>query len=392
MKILHIVSALDRVCGGTAEVVPRMCEELAAAGHEVIILTLSWSKPGAAASRAEEHGVKIRYCRRSSSVMPSLGCSREFAAEVKKLLHWADVAHLHGLWQWPCWRAASEAIKAGRPYVMQTHGFLEPERLKRSTIRKAIIGRLIERPHLAAARRVIATAESEKEGLLKYRVKTPVEVVPIGIDTHDIEAATGDEALLQRLGVPSGKRVVLYLSRLAPIKGLDMLAEAWMRLAEFHDKWHLLIVGGDTQGFAETVRRQYAECVTDGSASLPGPVYGPDKFRLLKSADVFVLPTRSENFGIAVLEALAAGLPVVCTKGAPWGVIAREGAGRWVDIDSEAIERGLRNVMSCGRAELDAMGAAGRRIAYRDFSWPSVTKREPSGLVRRSTVTRGWFA
>lgn len=375
MKILHVVSALDESCGGTAEVVPRTCEELVALGHDVTILTLAWTKPAAAALRAEEHGVKIKYCRRTRSLFPALGYSREFADEVKRLVQKADIVHLHGLWQWPCWRAADEAIKAGRPYVMQPHGFLEPERLRKSTIRKTIIGWMMERPRFKSASRAIATAESEKEGLLRYGVGTPVEVVPIGIDTHDIDVATKDEELLRRLGVPPGKKVLLYLSRLAPIKGLDMLAEAWIRLREFHDAWHLLIVGDDTQGFSETIKRQYAGWVTDGSVSLPGAVYGPDKFKLLKSADAFVLPTRNENFGIAVLEALAAGLPVVCTKGAPWGVIGQEGAGRWVDVGSEAIERGLRDVMSCDHAEFEKMGESGRRIARRDFSWFGVTKR-----------------
>jgi len=291
------------------------------------------------------------------------------------LVQGADIVHLHGLWQWPCWRAADEAVKAGRPYVMQPHGFLEPERLKKSSLRKRFVGWLMERPRLRSASRVIATAESEKYGLLTYNVGTPVEVVPIGIDTHDIEAANRDETLLRRLGVPPGKKVLLYLSRLAPIKGLDMLADAWMRLKEFHDDWHLLIVGDDTQGFSETIKRQYAEWITDGSASLPGPVYGPDKFKLLKSADAFVLPTRSENFGIAVLEALAAGMPVVCTKGAPWGVIAQEGAGRWVDVSVDALEQGLCDVMSSDRVEFAKMGDAGRRIASRDYSWHGVTRR-----------------
>ena len=374
MKILHVVSALDESCGGTAEVVPRMCEELVALGHDVTILTLSWGKSAAAALRAEEHGVKIKYCKRTRSLFPSLGYSKEFAADVKQLVLKADVVHLHGLWQWPCWRAAEEAIKVGRPYVMQPHGFLEPERLKKSAFRKGVIGWMMERPRFRSASRAIATAESERAGLLKYKVGTPVEVVPIGIDTQDIEAATKDEALLRRLGVPSGKRVLLYLSRLSPIKGLDMLAEAWMRLKKFHDDWHLLIVGDDTQGFSEIIKRQYAGWVTDESASLPGPVYGPDKFKLLKSADAFVLPTRSENFGIAVLEALAAGLPVVCTKGAPWSVIAKEGAGRWVDVSVDALEQGLRDVMSSDCVDFAKMGEAGRRIASRDYSWQGVTR------------------
>ncbi len=378
MNILHIVSALDESCGGTAEVVPRMCEELAAMGLDVTILTLAWSNPADAAVRAEERGVNIKYCKRTRSLLPSLGYSKEFAAEVKQLVKRVDVVHLHGLWQWPCWRAAQEARRQRKPYVMQTHGFLEPERLKKSRIKKAIIGRFVERPNLAAASRVIATAESEKSNLIKYGVTTPVEVVPIGMDVTEIDAGRRNEDLLRKLGVPEGKKALLYLSRLAPIKGLDLLAAAWMRLEEFHRNWQLVIVGDDTQGYSDIVKRDYARIVTDGSASLPGPVYGRDKFDLLKSVDGFVLPTRSENFSIAVQEALAAEIPVVCTNGAPWGKIEDVGAGWWVDISVDGIEKGLRSLMSLSDEERREMGQCGHRLVLDDFSWKSIVARQIS--------------
>ena len=372
MRILHIIAGLNENAGGTSEFVARVCEELVLQGHPTSILTLEDGNAAAAVLHAVDIGVAVTFCRLFANRWRTLSYSREFASKIKTAVQTSDVIHLHGLWQWPCWKAAQEAIRQKKPFVMQTHGFLESERLKKSPVKKAIIGSLFERPHLSAARRVIATAESERESIISYGVKTPIEIVPIGIDTCLIDRGRHDTELLQRLGVPKGKKVLLYLSRLAPIKGLDLLAEAWLRLQRSHNDWHLLIVGADTQGYSDVIKCCYARKITDGSVSFPGPVYGKDKFNLLKSADVFVLPTRSENFSIAVQEALAAGVPVVCTKGAPWQKIEEVGAGRWVDISVEGIVKGLDELMNMTEAERFRMGQNGTAFIRAEFRWPEI--------------------
>lgn len=372
MRILHVIAGLNENAGGTSEFVARICQELKEQGNSVSVLTIEDGNMAPAVRQAMDAGVRVGFCRISMSRFRLLSYSSEFSRRIKDEVRDADIVHLHGLWQWPCWRAAWESQWQKVPFVMQTHGFLEPERLKKSRIKKAIIGQLIERPNLAAASRVIATAESEKDSILRYGVKTPVEVVPIGMDVTQIDAGRRDEELLRRLGVPVGKKVLLYLSRLAPIKGLDMLADAWMRLKEFHKDWHLLIVGDDTQGYSSVVKRDYARIVTDGSACLPGPVYGRDKFNLLKSVDGFVLPTRSENFSIAVQEALAAGVPVVCTKGAPWSRIRDVGAGWWVDVSEAGITEGLRKLMSITDDVRLLMGERGAEFVRSNFRWSEI--------------------
>ena len=375
MRILHAIAGLNENAGGTSEFVARMCQELEGQDNSVSILTLEYGNAAPAVRQVIDAGVRVVFCQISASRFRLLSYSREFSKRIEREVHDADIVHLHGLWQWPCWRAAHEARRQKKPYIMQTHGFLEPERLKKSRIKKAIIGRLIERPNLAAASRIIATAESERKSITEYGVNTPVEVVPIGMDTGEIDAGRYDGELLHRLGVPYGKKVVLYLSRLAPIKGLDMLADAWMRLKSFHEEWHLLVVGNDTQGYSDIVKRDYARVVTDGSTSLPGPVYGSDKFNLLKSVDGFVLPTRSENFSIAVQEALAAGMPVVCTKGAPWGCIEEVGAGWWVDISVDGIAEGLRKMMALSDNERHLMGQRGYDFVRANFRWQEISAK-----------------
>lgn len=387
MKILHVISGVFKDSGGTSEVVPRLCEALVAAGHEVRILTLYWGSVSGAAERAMRAGVEIIQCKRDPvRFFKGLGRSKEFSRRIVEAVAWADAIHLHGLWQWPCWRAASEAVRQKKPYVMQTHGFLEPERLKKSRLRKIIIGRLVERPRLAQARRVIATAESEKASIISYGVKTPVAVVPIGMDTTEIDAAVRDDGLLDRLtngmtqkGAHGRKKVLLYFSRIAPIKGLDLLAEAWAELEEFHADWQLVIAGPNDRGHEAVVKADFVAKVKDGSVSFPGPVYGKEKFTLLKSVDAFVLPTRSENFSIAVQEALAAGVPVVCTKGAPWSGI--EGGaewgrcGLWVNVNAQAIADGLRELLTLTETGRLRMGQEGQKFIQHAFDWTKIADK-----------------
>ena len=376
MKILHVIAGLHKAGGGTSEIIPRMCEALVSAGHEVRLVTSAGDEPSDAVIRAKENGVDVRFCSLCNVPLLSfLRASGQYKQQLSEGVAWADIVHVHGHWQDPTWIAIRFARHFGKPYVMQSHGFLEPERLKKSKWRKRIVGSLIERPNLNRAAAVIATSESERRGIEQYGVRVPIEGVPLGMDTSAIDAAVRFPELLSRLGLDPSKKTLVYFSRLTPIKGLDLLAEAWVQLAELHGDWQLLIAGPDDRGYAAEVRRLYARMITDGSVVFSGPIYGGEKNALLKSVDAFVMPTRSENWCIAVQEALAAGVPVVCTKGAPWKVIADEGAGEWVDVSAAAIREGLCKVLFADDVTRCKMGETGKRIVARDFGWHGITKK-----------------
>lgn len=394
MKILHVIAGLAKTGGGTSEVVPRMCEALKDLGHDVCILTVDWGPVSDAVNRARLKGVRVdQYNHVACPVLNGLGVSKEFSVRVVDAVKWADVVHLHGLWQWPCWRAAKEARKSAKSYVVQTHGFLEPERLKKSSLRKKVIGCLIEHPLINKAARIIATAESEKVGIEAWGVKPSIGIVPIGMDTAMIDAAMKDRNLIARLtdGPIYEKKILLYFSRFAPIKGLDMLAKAWAQLKDFHREWHLLLVGPNDRGYAEEMKVLYNRICPRGTWTIHGPVFGTDKFTLLKSADVFILPTRSENFSIAVQESLAAGVPVVCTKGAPWNGLNGSDAlygddvvapnqswgrcGHWVDASVDGIRGGLETLLGMDDASRRNMGAEGRKFIRSEFNWTNIAER-----------------
>lgn len=371
MKILHVVSSVWRGGGGTSEVVSRLCRALKEGGHDVTLAAMRNPNLSDAASAAIATGVDYKAFPRIKRPQ-SLAISPVFSREVKRLVSDADVIHLHGCWMYPPWVAGWAAQKEGKPYLMMPHGSLNPEALRTSRWKKRIVGMMIERPLLRRADGIVATSEFEAEGIRAYGVNGRMHIMPIGLDTKAIDQGERSVGLLNRLGCNARKKQLLFLSRISPGKGLDMLADAWRRIN--HVGWQLHIVGPDDRGYADVVKEIYKEYIVDGSVVVSGPIYGNDKFDLLKSADAFVLPTRSENWSIAVAEAMAAKLPVVCTKGAPWDCIERVNAGKWVDISSDGIAMGLERIMNLTDDERHSMGEHGRMWVEQNLNWDIIVK------------------
>lgn len=370
MKILHVIASVWRGGGGTSEVVPRICRAQVMAGHEVSLAVSSSDAYSDSCADAISAGVGYKNYPRMG-FLKRLAFSPRLKAAMPQLVANADVVHLHGLWQAPCWYAAAECRHQHKPYVMMPHGFLEPERLKISRFKKWLFGVLFERRNLANASAIIATSGQEVKGIREYGLKNPIHIMPIGVD---LDAFRMHDAAISS---SSAKRTLLYFSRITPIKGLDMLAEAWLRLKDFHDTWQLKIVGPSDRGYADVIRPAFK-----GTAEFCGPVFGDEKYALLASADAFVLPTRSENWSIAVAEAMASELPVVCTKGAPWSCLNECNAGRWVDISVDGIEEGLRTVLSCSDSERQAMGVRARQWVRDNLSWDKIA-RDLDGAYER---------
>lgn len=366
MKILHVVSSVWRGGGGTSEVVPRLCRALKECGHEVTLAVAHNGEISDAASRAISSGVEYRAFPRLRHPR-ALAISPVFSREIKGLIANADMVHLHACWMYPSWAAGWEAQKQGKPYVIMPHGAFNHMALKKSKWKKSIIGRVIVRPLFKKASGIVATSESEAAGIKAYGVNGRMHIMPIGLDLKDVDLGKQNESLLHMLGCDVHKKRMLFLSRFSPGKGLDMLVDAWKKLNR--NDWQLLLVGPDDRGYTGVVKEMYRDCICDGSVVVSGPIYGQGKFDLLKSVDSFVLPSRSENWGIAVAEAMASGLPVVCTKGAPWSCLETVNAGKWVDISCDGIMRALEYVMDLTDAERRSMGEHGRSWVEQNLDW-----------------------
>jgi glycosyltransferase involved in cell wall biosynthesis len=162
----------------------------------------------------------------------------------------------------------------------------------------------------------------------------------------------------------------LFLGRIAPVKGLPVLIEAWRRVRP--QGWVLQIAGPDERGHREQVERAVSAAGLQDVVSFAGSIKAEDKESLFRSADLFVLPTYSESFGVAVGEALAHGLPVLTTRGAPWSVLKDCDCGWWVEATVNGLEDGLRQATSLDKVALRTMGNKGRSMVIERFSWERV--------------------
>ena len=366
LQVMHVIAGLDPAHGGPSYSVPRLCEALAAAGMETRLFSVAGADGGQRNISNDgygDHRFAWDYAR--VPILRGLRLSSELSRALHRAARAAEVIHNHGLWLMPNVAAAWAAARAQTPLVVSPRGMLAPAALAFSRRKKRAFWRLFQGSAIRRAACLHATSEQEYEEIRAFGLSNPVAIIPNGIDLPGLIAA--------QTAQPPADRVMLSLGRIHPKKGLDRLIRAWAKIEAEHPGWRLRIVGPGEAGHDDELRALAASLGLAGVA-IEGAVYGEAKSSAYRTADVFVLPTLNENFGLTVAEALAAGTPVISTTGAPWSGLAAQGCGWWIDHGVEPLAATLTEAMAMPREALQAMGAKGRAWMVRDFSWDRVAR------------------
>ncbi len=376
MRILHVVPTYlpARRYGGPILAVHGLCRALAARGHAVEVFTTSIDGPANSAVPHGEpvmlDGVKVRYF--ASHVLRRLSFAPSLAHALRREMMGADVAHLHSVYLWPTWAAARLARRAHVPYVISPRGMLVKKLIesRHRLLKSAWIG-LIEKSNLEQASAIHVTSAVEAAELAKFDWHLQrVAAVPNGVDEIDRGVAGDPSDDIKRLA--HEQPLILFFGRLTWVKGLDRLLTAFARTRT----GILAIVGTDYDGLAPRLSQLARELnIGERVRLVPRTVTGADKEAVFAAARVFVLPSHSESFGNAVLEAMQRGLPVIVTRDTGAAEIVRDAEGGIV-VDGEAdglgsaIERLVENP-----ALARSMGEAGERYVREHCSWASVAAR-----------------
>ena len=287
-----------------------------------------------------------------------------------------DIVHVNCCWQPYFAYAVLWAKEAGYPVVLSPHGMLEPWIVRRHYWTRKVPSLLAyQRRALFAADVVHATAESEKENIetisrycrLLSDWHPKVHVIGNGVDTQAIEMKTSWKRSMK----------LLFLSRIHPKKGIDLLLQAFSVLQTLDGPlrgYMLQIAGEGDSAYLSSLRSLVDRLGVREHVQWLGGVYGDSKWKLIREADLLVLPTHSENFGIVVAEALASGTPVLTTKGTPWNVLNTEHCGWCVDVNVEAIKSALRLFAASSEDELQQMGLRGRRLVEENYDTRSIAR------------------
>lgn len=376
MKILQIVPSISLVYGGPSQMVRGLSAALAARGVEVTVLTTDSNgdvgqppldvlldRP------VDEGGYQVRYFR--CSPFRRYKFSWQLLRWLSRHAREYDLAHIHALFSPVSTAAATVARSRGLPYILRPLGTLDPADLLKKKRLKQIYAALWEGKNIAGAAGLHFTSAREAEISQRFGAKTRDIILPLGVQLPELPEAGKAR---QKWGIPNEIPLLLYMSRLDPKKGLDLLFPALERLQEEGIEFHFVLAGSNAQdpGYERQIQERIANSPLNSRATLPGFVGGTDKFALLRDADLFVLPSYYENFGIAVAEAMLSGTAVAISDRVDIWPDVREAEAGWVaPCEVEALTNILRSAITNG-ADRQERGIKARNYALQHYSWNAI--------------------
>lgn len=301
-----------------------------------------------------------------------------FAPALKPLLEQeiagSDLVHNHSLWMLPTSYASQIAERLKKPIVISTHGALESWALGNSRLKKMLVGRLFQNRDFRSAACIHVNTTTEASSVRAYGLEQPIAVIPNGVD--DVFLRTdGERRRFENMFPGVGRRrVVLFMGRVHKKKGLQLLLPAWARLVSKFPDW-TLVVAGPNRGFESEARRLRLELSIENSVILTGNLQGDAKLSALNAAELFVLPSFSEGFSMAVLEAMAAGVPVLLTSGCNFPEAVEKNAAVSVEPTIGDVEAGLRQLLSLSDGERRVMGLAAQKLIASGYTWDIIAER-----------------
>ncbi|MEB3217835.1 MAG: hormogonium polysaccharide biosynthesis glycosyltransferase HpsP [Nostocales cyanobacterium 94392] len=383
MKILQIVPSISLIYGGPSQMVLGLAPALAKQGVKVTILTTdsngdTGQKPLDVPlnSLIEQDGYEIIYFK----------CSPfrryKFSIDLLKWLnnhaHDYDLAHIHALFS-PVSSSAAAVCRAQKlPYILRPLGTLDPADLRKKKQLKQLYAAILERPNIAKAAAIHFTSEQEAKISHRFGAITKNLVIPLGVkDRGKKRWANEGIDIRTQYNIPKDKLLILFMSRIDPKKGLDLLIPALETLLNEQFDFHFILAGTNPQDptYEQKIKLQIQASSLNKHSTITGFVTGELKSALLETADLFVLPSYYENFGIAVAEAMAAGIPVIISDQVHICQEISDSESGWVGITNvESIADLLREALKYPE-ERQRRGLNARKYALFNYGWDAITQR-----------------
>jgi glycosyltransferase involved in cell wall biosynthesis len=375
IRVLHILPGIGKEAHGVGQVALNLARTQNLVGCETQIWCLDdadqiqWA--------AESSG----FPRHKITTFPVVGPHRlgyslaMMSAATQASENKFDIVHQHGIWTATSQVSNMLRQKHNMPLVIAPHGSLQRWALQKSRLKKQLALMAYERQNLSQSACLHATANSEVDDIRDFGLSNPVAVIPNGVSEDWLKSVGDSDRFRSTYKIPTGRRILFFLSRITPKKGLPMLLQAIEIAREAFSDWLLIIAGVDEFGHKKEVESLVHQLGLEDSVRFLGPMYGQDKRDAFASADVFILPSYSEGSPMVVLDSLATGVPVITTKGTPWESLNTLHCGWWVDVSADGLAKALHDIASLSRDQLMEMGSRGRDLVAAEYSWIEMARK-----------------
>jgi glycosyltransferase involved in cell wall biosynthesis len=369
-QVCQVIACINEQIGGPALSVTSLAETLAQQNIGSHLFTLDYPWHG---RQVTTQDVYLHSSPATAVARYFRGFQPSAQADLQQLAATElDLIHNHGLWMFPNIYARQAAQRTQLPLVISPRGMLEAWSLSYGQIKKWLAWQLYEQKNLRSATVFHATSEAEVESIRSLGFQQAIAMIPNGVNLPNLAQIPARDCLIQAFPELADRQWLLFLSRIHPKKGLDTLLQVWQTLAPRFPDWQLVIAGPDVIGYQAKVVTLATALGVQQRVTFTGMLSGKEKAAALGNADLFVLPTHSENFGIAIAESLAYTVPVITTKGTPWQDLQTYECGWWIDRDPLALTKALDKAMQLSPQQRRAMGLKGRELVESKYSWTSV--------------------
>lgn len=371
MKILHTVTSFGKASYGLGSISMGLAKAQLDLGEDVYV----WSSDSEDDVKwaSNTYGIPTERLLGFPSNMPIINFS---SIELKKALKDKsfDIIHQHSLWTSQS-LITSILRKNGAKTCIAAHGTLSEFSLKKSKIKKDIVLGLFEGKNLRESQVLHATSEYEIEDFRKLGLTNPIAYIDNGIGSHILDKKGNGILFKEKYNIPLEKKVLLYLSRITPKKGLDMLLPAIAEVEKQFDDWVLVIVGNNEFDYQTEVEKIIKKLNLQDKIFIIEPQMGDAKFDAFDASNFFILPSYSEGSPMVVVDALAYGLPVITTKSSSWQDLNEYQSGFWVDIDKNAIKVALQEMVKLSSEDLNRYSENAKKMVMQKYLWDEIAKK-----------------
>ncbi|MFA5517623.1 MAG: glycosyltransferase [Spirochaetota bacterium] len=368
LKTLHITSSIGEQSFGLGHVAVSLAQSQNELGLDAWLWCLDPAdqiKWAVAHLGLNDNKVKNFPCK----VFSRLGYSHKMFLSVKNEAGCFDVVHQHGIWTACSYMTKKIREKHRIPTVVAPHGSLQKWALKHSSWKKQMAYLAYEGKNLHYASCLHATSDEEISDFRNYGLSNPIALISNGVSPAWLESKGNGEQFRNLYAIRQDKRILLFMSRITPKKGLLILLEAMARIQDRMSDWLLIVAGSDEFGHLKEVAALVHKLNLENLVIFSGPLYGQEKRNAFAAADVFILPSYSEGSPMVVLDALAAGVPVITTQATPWEQLVNLQCGWWTDATIEGLVNALNCAIDSNPIQLRAMGDRGKNLVHTHYLW-----------------------